>query len=75
MPDTGDAHASPHFMRHPITDDNWCECPCSECCGHVEGLEGLDCMCEPCGCHLPPGRGGVQQRDRDEEKPWLTPAG
>jgi hypothetical protein len=46
-------HASPHFMRHPITDDDWCQCPCDECCGHVEGLEGLDCLCGACGCHKP----------------------
>jgi hypothetical protein len=52
---TGYGHAEPHFMRHPITDSDWCLCPCRECCGHVEGLEGLDCLCVACGCHKPEG--------------------
>ena len=51
---TGPAgHVGPHFMAHPITDRPWCICPCDECTGHVEGLEGMDCVCEGCTCGEP----------------------
>lgn len=46
----GTSHDDPHFMVHPITDENWCTCTCHDCNGHAEGLEGLDCTCEQCGC-------------------------
>jgi hypothetical protein len=44
-------HAEPHFMHHELAGNDWCICPCSECHGHVEGLEGMDCECVACGCH------------------------
>jgi len=43
--------AFPHFARNPVAGSDWCQCPCVECSGHVEGLEGMDCMCPDCGCH------------------------
>jgi hypothetical protein len=44
------SHAEPHFIQHRLTEQPWCVCPCEECSGHVEGLEGMDCMCGGCSC-------------------------
>jgi hypothetical protein len=49
-PERTPVHVEPHFMAHRLTGRPWCICPCSECSGHVEGLEGMDCVCAGCTC-------------------------